>query len=124
MIKYILYYIILHLMNARTHVTNLDLVNDLMGTFDDDNDSLTIVKNKEYYIDSAHVLLNDISDDNYYEILQIILPRFNKLDTDKQLLLLNIMKIDTKPKEIIKYIKNPIDTKKKKKKMNINNDDY
>lgn len=111
-------------MNARTHVTNLDLVNDLMGTFDDDNDSLTIVKNKEYYIDSAHVLLNDISDDNYYEILQIILPRFNKLDTDKQLLLLNIMKIDTKPKEIIKYIKNPIDTKKKKKKMNINNDDY
>jgi len=109
-------------MNAQSHVTNLDLLNDLMGNLDDDSNSLTIVKDKEYYIDQTHVLLSDISDDNYFEILQIILCPFNKLPTDKQSLLLNLMKIDTTPKEIIKYVNNP--TSKKKKKIKVNIDDY
>ena len=52
-------------MNAKQVITNQDLIEDLFGL--NDSPSESIIKNKEYYIEQANILMSDITLDNYYE---------------------------------------------------------
>lgn len=103
-------------MNAKSHVTNQSLIEDL---FDVSGNEDTLLKNKEYYIDKAQEILCDISIDNYYEFLKHILIKFNQID-------------ETRKKELVEMLNIPIVTKtiyvtktnKNKKMKKLNMDDY
>ena len=104
-------------MNAKTVVTNQDLLEDLFGL--DDTPSKSIIKNKEYYIEQANILMSDISLDNYYEYLSIIIHKYKNLDEEKKLNILKIMNVSI-PKEKVVVV-----SKKKNKKNKLNMcDDY
>ena len=104
-------------MNAKTVVTNQDLIDDLFGI--DDAPSETIIKNKEYYIEQANILMSDITIDNYYEYLSIIIHNYKNLDEEKKSNILKIMNVSI-PKERVVVV-----TKKKNKKNKLNIcDDY
>ena len=97
-------------MNAKTHVTNQTLIDDLFGISDDENDE-SLPKNKEYYIDKAQEILCDISIDNYYEFLKHILVKFNQIDETRKKELIEMLKIPIVTKTVYKPV-----TKKKNKK--------
>jgi hypothetical protein len=109
-------------MNAKNYVTDNDLMNDLFGCENTTNTS--VIKNREYYINQTNQIMDDISNDNYFEVLQIMLVSFNKLDeTQQNILMKNIDIKPIKPIKQIKSTKNPINQKKNKIKR-LNMDDY
>jgi len=71
-------------MNAKSAVTNQNLLEDLFGCDSNEEDEVQILKNKEYYIDKTNELLQDINLDNYYEILKIMLIKYKDLDEKKK----------------------------------------
>ena len=104
-------------MNAKTVVTNQDSIEDLFGI--DDTPSESIIKNKEYYIEQANILMSDITLDNYYEYLSIIIHNYKNLDEEKKSNILKIMNVSI-PKDRVVVV-----TKKKNKKNKLNMcDDY
>ena len=109
-------------MNAKTVVTNQDLIDDLFGLDDsitDDTQSKSIVKNKEYYIEQANILMSDITIDNYYEYLLIIIHKYKNLDEEKKSNILKIMNVSIPKEKVIVVSKK----KNNKNKLNIC-DDY
>ena len=109
-------------MNAKKYVSNNDLLYDLFGC--ENTIDTSVIKNKEYYMDHANQIMDDISNDNYFEYLQIILVTFNKLDDTQQKILMKY--IDSKPIKPIKHIKpiKPTMKNKTEKLKRLNIDDY
>jgi len=109
-------------MNAKAVVSNQDLIEDLFGLDDSLTNDLpkeSIVKNKEYYIEQANILMSDITVDNYYEYLLIIINKYKNLDEEKKSNILKIMNVSI-PKERVVVV-----SKKKNKKNKLNMcDDY
>ena len=104
-------------MNAKSVVTNNDLIEDLFGL--DNTPTKYVIKNKEYYIEQANNLINDISLDNYYEYLSIIIHKYKNLDEEKKSNILKIMNVSI-PKEKVVIVSNK---NNKKNKLNMC-DDY
>lgn len=104
-------------MNAKTHVTNQSLIDDLFGASDDEE---YIPKNKDYYIEKAQEILCDIDIDNYYEFLKHVLVKFNDIDDMKKKELITLLKIPVVTKTVYKAV--PKKKNKKMKKLNV--DDY
>lgn len=107
-------------MNAKTVITNQDLIEDLFGL--DDTPSKSIVKNKEYYIEQANIIMSDITLDNYYDYLSIIIHKYKNLDEEKKSNILKIMNISI-PKERVVIVNKKKNKKNKKNKLNMS-DDY
>lgn len=103
-------------MNAKTHVTNQSLIDDLFGASDDDEEF--IPKNKDYYIEKAQEILCDIDIDNYYEFLKHVLVKFNDIDDMKKKELITLLKIPVVTNTVYKTV----EKKSNKKKLNV--DDY
>lgn len=107
-------------MNAKSTVTNQDLIEDLFGCDSNKEDKVEILKNKEYYIDKTNELLQDINLDNYYEILKIMLIKYKDLDEKKKEDILSIMGVSKE----VKIVYKTINKKSEKKRNKLNMDDY
>uniref|UniRef100_A0A6C0D0F1 Uncharacterized protein n=1 Tax=viral metagenome TaxID=1070528 RepID=A0A6C0D0F1_9ZZZZ len=107
-------------MNAKSAVTNQNLLEDLFGCDSNEEDEVQILKNKEYYIDKTNELLQDINLDNYYEILKIMLIKYKDLDEKKKEDILSIMGVSNE----VKIVYKTINKKSEKRRNKLNMDDY
>lgn len=107
-------------MNAKSVVSNQELIEDLFDIQSDDLSKESVIKNKEYYIEQANILMSDITIDNYYEFLCIIIHKYKNLEEEKKSNILKLMNVSI-PKERVIIVNKK---KKQKNKLNMYDDDY